>query len=153
MVDQLSSSRPACFVRAKLIPRLSFQTSVIYRRTYGTRDPTRFSWLLHENSWMCRGACQRQKSPWSHTGHEEHPMWRKVASLCETQPQQGGSVTSHQHRHKLWNRYLYKSFIDLFQKKSFHQSLRHQFLLNNLLRLTMKICNPRINHSRVCSLQ
>ena len=71
------------YARGKLIPRLSFQTSAIYRGTYGrkiplsamddscmilwwvkNKRPTSFSWLLHESSWMCRGACQRLKSPW-----------------------------------------------------------------------------------------
>ena len=73
---------------------------------------------------MCSDACQRQKSLWPRTGREEPPMWHKVASLCETQPQQG-SVTSHQLRREHWRRYLFKNCIDLFQKKSFRQSLRH----------------------------
>ena len=48
---------------------------------------------------------------------------------------------------------LVKSFIDPFQKKSCHQSLRHQFLLSSPLRLMMKTRNLRINHNRVRSLQ
>ena len=40
MVDQQNSSRPVCFnARRKLIPRLSFETSVIYRGTYGRKIP------------------------------------------------------------------------------------------------------------------
>ena len=35
-------------------------------------------------------------------------MWHRVASPCETQPQQG-SVTSHLHRHEPWSRYRYKN--------------------------------------------
>ena len=73
-----------------------------------------------------------------------------MASPCETQPQQG-SVISHPHRHGHWSRYLFKNFIDLFQKKSYHQSLRRQFLLISLSRLMTTTCNLQINHSRACN--
>ena len=72
------------YARRKLIPRLSFQTSVIYRGTYGRKiplsamdDSCMILWWVknkrpyqifvaspRESSWMCRGACQRQRSPW-----------------------------------------------------------------------------------------
>ena len=54
---------------------------------------------------------------------------------------------------KLEQIYPYKSFTVLFLKKSYHQSLRHQFLLISLLRLMMMTCNLRINHSRVRNQQ
>ena len=76
----------------KLIPRLSFQTSVVYRGTYGRKIPLSAMddscmilwWVKNkrpyqlfvaspENSWMCRDACQRRRSPWcSWTGQAEH---------------------------------------------------------------------------------
>ena len=42
-------------------------------------------------------------------------------------PQQG-SVTSHQRRHAPWNRSLFKSFSDLFLKKSCHQLHGRRFV-------------------------
>ena len=103
------------YARRKLIPRLSFETSVIYRGTYGRKiplsamdDSCMILWwvknkrpyqLFHETSWMCRDACQRRRSLWLLSGQGELQMLHKVASRCVTQPQQG-SVTSHRHRHE-----------------------------------------------------
>ena len=64
-------------------------------------------------------------------------MWRKVASLCETQPQQG-SVTNHRHHHVHWSRYLFKSSIDLFQKKSCERTADQQHLHDAMLSAIFK---------------
>ena len=86
------------YARRKLITRLSFQTSVIYKGTYGkkiplsamddscmilgglrTEDPISCSYQHRTSSWMFRAVCLRPSCPWSHIGQEGHLILLRVA--------------------------------------------------------------------------
>ena len=108
--------------RRKLIPRLSFQTSVIYRGTYGRKIPL----SAMDDSCMILWWVKNKR-----------PYQIFVASPREFMDEQ---ITLQE---------LYRLVPEEVLPPA---RLRHQFLLSSQLKLTTRICNLRINLNRVCGL-
>ena len=149
MVDQQNSSRPVCFMHA-------------YRETYGMKIPLSSMddscmilwWVKNKRPYQLFVTSSRDFMDMSASKISMVTFWSRRTSdvaqggMTMQDSATGGSVISQCRHRGHWSTYLYKSYTDLFQKKSFHQYHRLQFQLNSQSRLMTKICNLKVNHSK-----
>ena len=116
------------YARRKLIPRLSFETSVIYR-AYGRKIPLSamddscmiLCWVKNKRPYQLFVTWVKNKRPYQLFVTSS----RDFMDVQRRMPASKISMVTY------WSRYLFKNYIDLFQKRFFHQLLRLQCCSRN----------------------